>query len=57
MMRFIIALVLPAFILPAFILLTLALPAQAQYADRPLTMLSGYPAGGMVDIVARVLAE
>jgi tripartite-type tricarboxylate transporter receptor subunit TctC len=52
MMRFIIA-----FVLPAFILLALALPAQAQYADRPLTMLSGYPAGGMVDIVARVLAE
>lgn len=26
-------------------------------ADRPLTILSGYPAGGMVDIVARVLAD
>jgi putative tricarboxylic transport membrane protein len=34
-----------------------ALPAAAQYPDRPLTLLSGYPAGGMVDIVARQLAE
>lgn len=32
-------------------------PAAAQYAERPLTILSGYPAGGMVDIVARLLAE
>jgi tripartite-type tricarboxylate transporter receptor subunit TctC len=34
-----------------------ALPAAAQYPDRPVTLLSGYPAGGMVDIVARQLAE
>jgi tripartite-type tricarboxylate transporter receptor subunit TctC len=35
-----------------------SLPAAAQYpAERPLTLLSGYPAGGMVDIVTRVLAE
>ena len=32
-------------------------PAAAQYPDRPVTLLSGYPAGGMVDIVARHLAE
>src|SRR4030095_2402878 len=33
-------------------------PARPQqYPDRPLTMLTGYPAGGMVDIVARALAE
>ena len=31
-------------------------PAQ-QYPERPLTILSGYPAGGLVDIVARFLAE
>lgn len=37
--------------------LALALPAQAQLADRPITLYSGYPAGGMVDIVARLLAE
>ena len=35
-----------------------AVPAAAQqYPDRPLTLLTGYPAGGMVDIVARALAE
>jgi tripartite-type tricarboxylate transporter receptor subunit TctC len=35
-----------------------AMPAAAQYpAERPLTILAGYPAGGMVDIVARLLAE
>lgn len=33
------------------------IPAFAQYPDRPLTLLSGYPAGGMVDIVARLVAE
>ena len=38
-------------------LLVIPLPAAAQYAERPLTILSGYPAGGMVDIVARLLAE
>jgi tripartite-type tricarboxylate transporter receptor subunit TctC len=32
-------------------------PAAAQYPERPVTILSGYPAGGMVDIVARLLAE
>jgi len=35
-----------------------SIPALAQYpAERPLTILAGYPAGGMVDIVARLLAE
>ncbi len=34
-----------------------AWPAAAQYPDRPLTLLTGYPAGGMVDIVARALNE
>jgi tripartite-type tricarboxylate transporter receptor subunit TctC len=38
--------------------LAFALPAAAQYPnERPLTILSGYPAGGQVDVVARVLAE
>jgi len=32
-------------------------PAAAEYPDRPLTILTGYPAGGMVDIVARALTE
>ena len=34
-----------------------ATSAPAQYPERPVTILSGYPAGGMVDIVARLLAE
>ena len=43
--------------LPALLALALAQPAFAQYPDRPLTMIGGYPAGGMVDIVERGLAE
>ena len=31
-----------------------ALPCAAQYPDRPVTMLAGFPPGGLVDIVARV---
>ena len=38
-------------------LLALSLPAAAQYPDRTVTMLTGYPAGGLVDVVARLLAE
>jgi putative tricarboxylic transport membrane protein len=44
----------------AIVLLLLgAIPWQAiaQYPERPLTILTGYPAGGMVDIVSRALAE
>jgi tripartite-type tricarboxylate transporter receptor subunit TctC len=37
--------------------LACSLPAAAQYPDRSVTLFSGYPAGGMVDIVARLLAE
>jgi tripartite-type tricarboxylate transporter receptor subunit TctC len=39
------------------VLLGLALPAAAQYPNRPVTMLIGYPSGGLVDIVARLVAE
>ena len=35
----------------------LALPAAAQYPDKPVTMLAGYPPGGLVDIVSRLVAE
>jgi len=38
-------------------LLGMALPAAAQYPNRTVTMLTGYPAGGLVDIVARMVAE
>jgi tripartite-type tricarboxylate transporter receptor subunit TctC len=39
-------------------LLTLvARPAAAEYPERALTILTGYPAGGMVDIVSRALSE
>src|SRR5215213_1058126 len=40
-----------------FFLLAMALPAAAQYPNRTVTMLTGYPAGGLVDIVARMVAE
>jgi putative tricarboxylic transport membrane protein len=39
------------------LLLAFSLPAAAQYPARPVTMLIGYPAGGLVDIVARMVAE
>ena len=36
----------------ALIALVCAVPASAQqYPDRPVTMLAGYPAGGLIDIV------
>jgi tripartite-type tricarboxylate transporter receptor subunit TctC len=37
--------------------LAFSLPAAAQYPARPVTMLIGYPAGGLVDVVARMVAE
>jgi len=44
-------------VLIGLFVLACAVPAAAQYPQRPVTILSGYPAGGMVDIVARLLAE
>lgn len=41
----------------ALLALCLASPAAAQYPDRPVTILAGFPAGGLVDIVARVIAD
>ena len=38
-------------------LLAFAFPAAAQYPERPVTMLTGYPAGGLVDVVARLVAD
>jgi tripartite-type tricarboxylate transporter receptor subunit TctC len=43
-------------VLIALLITTVAAPAAAEYPERPLTILTGYPAGGMVDIVARALA-
>jgi putative tricarboxylic transport membrane protein len=41
-----------------FALLALAAPpCGAEYPERPLTMLAGFPPGGLVDIVARVVAD
>ena len=34
-----------------------SLPAAAQYPDRPVKMLAGYPPGGLVDVVSRLVAE
>lgn len=37
--------------------LAISTPAAAQYPERPVTMLAGYPAGGLVDVVARLVAD
>jgi len=44
-------------ILLAVLVLAVSLPAAAQYPDRPVTMLAGYPPGGLVDVVSRLVAE
>ena len=41
----------------ALFALGVTLPCSAQYPDRPLTILAGFPPGGLVDIVTRVIAE
>src|SRR5204863_9188448 len=41
----------------ALVCLCLALPAAAQYPEKPVTMLAGYPPGGLLDVVARLVAE
>jgi putative tricarboxylic transport membrane protein len=41
----------------ATLVLGASLPVAAQYPERPVTMLTGYPAGGLVDVVARLVAE
>jgi len=46
-----------AVLLVAFLGLLGVLPAAAQYPDRPVTVLEGYPPGGLVDVVTRTLVE
>ena len=41
----------------ALLILVAASNATAQYPERPVTFLAGYPAGGLVDVVTRQLAE
>jgi tripartite-type tricarboxylate transporter receptor subunit TctC len=41
----------------AVLIFASVVPAAAEYPERPLTIIVGYPASGMVDIVARPMAE
>src|SRR5436190_18031341 len=41
----------------ALLALAFSFPAAAQYPDKPLTFLAGYPPGGLVDVVTRLVAE
>ena len=45
------------FLMVALMFLAMVVPAAAEYQERPLTIVVAYPAGGMVDIVARPMAE
>src|SRR6266850_1402857 len=45
------------FALLAVLFLGLVTPAAAEYPERALTIVVAYPAGGMVDIVARPMAD
>jgi len=47
---------MPRFI-AALAALALALTAGAQYPERTVTLLAGYPPGGRVDVVSRLVAE
>ena len=44
-------------VLTVVLVLGFVAPAAADYPERALTIVAAYPAGGMVDIVARPLAE
>jgi tripartite-type tricarboxylate transporter receptor subunit TctC len=44
-------------LLTALCALFLALPAAAQYPEKAVSLLAGYPPGGLVDVVARLVAE
>src|SRR3954462_10847443 len=40
-----------------WLLALIAIPAAAQSPERPVTLLAGYPPGGLVDVVSRLVAE
>jgi tripartite-type tricarboxylate transporter receptor subunit TctC len=44
-------------VLTTALVLLFAVPATAEYPERALTIIAAYPAGGMVDIVARPMAD
>ena len=44
-------------LLAALAALFVSLPAAAQYPQKPVTLLAGYPPGGLVDVVSRLVAE
>lgn len=44
-------------LIAALAALALSLSAAAQYPEKPLTLLAGYPPGGLVDVVTRLMAE
>ena len=44
-------------LLAALITIVVALPVAAQYPEKPVTMFAGYPPGGLLDVVARLVAE
>lgn len=44
-------------VLAALAAAVLPMAAAAQYPEKPVTMLAGYPPGGLVDVVARLVAE
>jgi tripartite-type tricarboxylate transporter receptor subunit TctC len=39
------------------VVLAVVSPAAAEYPDRPVTAIVGYPAGGLADVTLRALAE
>ncbi|HEU4371350.1 MAG TPA: tripartite tricarboxylate transporter substrate binding protein [Methylomirabilota bacterium] len=43
--------------LALLVVLGSAVPAAAQYPERPVTAIFGYPAGGLADVVLRALTE
>jgi tripartite-type tricarboxylate transporter receptor subunit TctC len=39
------------------VVLTTVVPARAEYPDRPVTAIVGFPAGGLADVTLRAIAE